>query len=115
MLLSKQRVLLAELDGWTDLHWDLHDSTKLLGTKCFGVIGWEEFEIPDFHNDLDAVFKIEEHLINAQQDAQRWVQYCTILNELAERDNLNASVQGLPFHASAHHRCEALLQLFNKL
>jgi hypothetical protein len=115
MPLSKQRVLLAELGGWTELSWDLHDPTRLLGILCHGFLGRERYEVPDFHNDLNAVFKVEEHLINTNPDAQRWVRYNDILNELALRDNLHSSIQGLPFHSPAHHRCEALLRLFNKL
>jgi len=110
----------AELVGWTRGWANVGPNhTPISGwwsPTIHGVFHRGNGSIPLYSSELSAVYLAEEYLIAKYgHEAQLWVRYSELLNELALRDRLPAVIQGLPFHAPAYHRCEALLQLFNKL
>ncbi len=56
---AAQRLAMATLDGWFDFRRDLIHPEILFGTKSFGHIGCEEFEVPDYLNNLNDVAGVE--------------------------------------------------------
>lgn len=61
-----QRIEIAKACGWYDLRRDLNDPELLMGVFCFGAVGPEEFEVPDYLNDLNAMNEAEE-VLNEEQ------------------------------------------------
>lgn len=91
------RIAIAELDGWSDFRRDLIEPNILFGTKCFGEIGCEEFEIPNYTSDLGAVREVVIDLDSTQLAGYR--------------QSLNTICGGYTnaIDATARQRCEAIL------
>jgi len=58
------RIALARAMGWRDFRRDLHDPNLLLGSKAYGAMGLEEFEVPRL--TLDWMHEVEKTLPDDQ-------------------------------------------------
>ena len=107
----QQRIALAELAGWKDIHGGPPHGTNWRGINPARPQGLME-EIPDYLRDLNAVHELEK-LLN---DRQAYY-YRTVLNSLSVKHQgggpINGS-SGMDYHYPAPQRCEALLRAVGK-
>ncbi len=99
-----QRLAMATLDGWFDFRRDLIHPEILFGTKSFGHIGCEEFEVPDYLRNLNDVAGVEEMLWPTGKEP----------GEATYRHLLNVATDFRAYHASAAQRVEAILKATDK-
>jgi len=106
-----QRIAIAEVCGWFDFRRDLTNPSLLLGTKSFGHIGCEEFEVPNYPASLDAMHEAE-NVLTPQQQADYYRELHAILHKgmMSLRHQ-----QWLPvIRATAAQRAEAFLRTIGK-
>lgn len=88
------RIAIAEACGWTDV------KSSWQGQQCFGYENKTDghvTRVPDFTNDLNACFEMEEMLTPEQKKAYR-----KTLADICRRDG--------NIFATAGQRCEAFLR-----
>jgi len=93
---EKQRIKIAEFDGWKNIHVQDCCGRSIVGWKSPGPFE----EIPDYPNDLNAMHDVESRL-----PCGCWTRYCQYLAEFG-----HGSVRFVVAHATAQHRAEAFLK-----
>ncbi len=105
----KQKLALAEIHGWSQVH----DANSIVLGGCWvgyppsgQIIGQYEY-LPDYLNDLNVVHEIEKLL-----DASQWLDYSIYLGGCVEDPGVEDWKRIC--HATAAEKCEILLKVFNK-
>jgi len=105
---DQQSIAIAKALGWKQLDW-----TRMVGLPPDGITGTAlGYNVPDYPNDLNAMFDAEVLLID---EPEKWNEYVRkvhwIVSEWVNANfDLREQMVGLAIHATAHQRAEAFLR-----
>jgi len=106
---QKQQLAIAEACGWIlhPKHAGLDLPLELTAWVKPGLQPRMFRELPDYLNDLDACFQMEECLSNKNKLVNYQEHLCRVVSRLGE------PWPQLIYHATAAQRCEAFLRTLN--
>ena len=113
-----QRIKIAEACGWTfhpppyntEPYSDAFKSEALACWVAPGDDFWQQRQPPDYLNDLNACYEMENSIIRI---FQLWSRYGKELRAIVFRDETPPRQSDMLLHASAAQRAEAFLRALN--